>query len=101
MGCPLTSRRIWPCRNVLPMLMARTNIQPPAFLYNRFCMPAIDLSQADGVRDWREGYGVRKEVMQDSQPSVEGDWILWAGSGYLSCWPQFARSMAIPCKVTG
>jgi hypothetical protein len=47
------------------------------------------------------GIRVRKEAMQDSQPSAEGDWIFRARSGYLSCWPQFARSMAIPCKVTG
>ena len=44
---------------------------------------------------------MRKEVMQDSQPLAEGDWIFWARSGYLSCWPQIARPMAMPCKVTG
>src|SRR5580692_4496908 len=71
------------------MLIASTNIQPPAFLYNCFCMRAIDFSQPAGGSDYREGYGVRKEAMQDSQPSAEGDWIFRARSGYLSCWPQF------------
>jgi hypothetical protein len=36
-------------------------------------------------QDWREGYGVREEVMQDSLPLAEGDWIFRARRGYLSC----------------
>src|SRR6266436_6107285 len=64
-------------------------------------MDAINSSPASAGGDWREGYGVREEVMQDWQPLAEGDWIFGARSGYLSCWPQPARTMAMPCKVTG
>jgi hypothetical protein len=65
--------------------MTGTNIQPPAFLYNHFWMSAIYFSLVAAVWNWREGYGVREEAMQDSQPLAEGDWIFGARSGYLSC----------------
>src|SRR5580692_9864972 len=39
--------------------------------------------------------------MQVSQPSADTCWIFGVRNGYLSCWPQIARSMAISCKVTG
>ena len=44
---------------------------------------------------------MREKAMQDSQRSADRGWIFGVRNGYLSCWPQIARSMAISCKVTG
>jgi hypothetical protein len=64
-------------------------------------MGATNFCAGGGRGDWREGYGLREEAMQVWQPPADRGWIFGVRSGYLSCWPQFARSMAIPCKVTG